>query len=86
MLPTGKQLSTLAGHSGPVLSELVESQGTDILQRFYEDSFAVFPDPQREVVREYVEYRMVTVGGHRNPVARVKICDEIEKSDRFAKT
>ena len=53
-----------------ISDELVKSQGTDILQRFYDDSFAAFPEAQREVVREYVEDRMVTVGGHRNPVAR----------------
>jgi Anaphase-promoting complex subunit 4 WD40 domain len=53
-----------------ISDELVKSQGTDILQRFYDDSFAAFPDAQRELVRGYVEDRMVTVGGHRNPVAR----------------
>jgi tetratricopeptide (TPR) repeat protein len=49
---------------------LVEAQGADILQRFYDESFAAFPATVREAVREYVEDRMVTIGGHRNPVAR----------------
>lgn len=49
---------------------LVEAQGADILQRFYDESFAAFPPAVREAVREYVEDRMVTIGGHRNPVAR----------------
>jgi hypothetical protein len=50
--------------------EVVKLQGTDILQQFYEENFAAFPATLREVVREYIEDRMVTVGGHRNPVAR----------------
>jgi hypothetical protein len=53
-----------------ISDELVKSQGADILQRFYDESFSVFPEAKREVVREYIEDRMVTVGGHRNPVAR----------------
>jgi hypothetical protein len=53
-----------------ISDELAKSQGTDILQRFYDESFAAFPDVEREAVREYVEDWMVTVGGHRNPVAR----------------
>ena len=53
-----------------VSAELVKVQGADILQRFYNESFGVFVDAEREVVREYIEDRMVTVGGHRNPVAR----------------
>src|SRR5271165_151091 len=62
-----------------ISDELVKSQGTDILQRFYDDSFAAFPDAQREVVREYVEDRMVTVGGHRNPVAREDAVAELAR-------
>jgi tetratricopeptide (TPR) repeat protein len=56
---------------------LVEAQGADILQRFYDESFAAFPATEREVVREYVEDRMVTIGGHRNPVAREDACAEL---------
>jgi CheY-like chemotaxis protein len=62
-----------------ISEQLVKSQGTDILQRFYDDSFAAFPDAQREVVREYVEDRMVTVGGHRNPVAREDAVAELAR-------
>src|SRR5271165_1887548 len=62
-----------------ISDELVKSQGTDILQRFYDESFAAFPDAQREVVREYVEDRMVTVGGHRNPVAREDAVAELAR-------
>jgi hypothetical protein len=56
---------------------LVEAQGADILQRFYNESFAAFPATVREAVREYVEDRMVTIGGHRNPVAREDACAEL---------
>jgi tetratricopeptide (TPR) repeat protein len=56
---------------------LVEAQGADILQRFYDESFAAFPAAEREAVREYVEDRMVTIGGHRNPVAREDACAEL---------
>jgi tetratricopeptide (TPR) repeat protein len=56
---------------------LVETQGADILQRFYDESFAAFPADEREAVREYVEDRMVTIGGHRNPVAREDACAEL---------
>jgi tetratricopeptide (TPR) repeat protein len=56
---------------------LVDAQGADILQRFYDESFAAFPAVEREAVREYVEDRMVTIGGHRNPVAREDACAEL---------
>ncbi len=54
-------------------ADLVAAQGADILQRFYDESFADFPD----AVREYVEDRMVTIGGHRNPVAREDAVNEL---------
>jgi tetratricopeptide (TPR) repeat protein len=67
--------------SDPQLPEitraLIEAQGADILQRFYDESFAAFPAVEREAVREYVEGRMVTIGGHRNPVAREDACAEL---------
>src|SRR5271166_3705748 len=59
--------------------ELVKSQGADILQRFYDESFAAFLDAEREAVREYIEGRMVTVGGHRNPVAREDAVAELAR-------
>lgn len=60
----------LAGSLPEITTALVAAQGADILQRFYDESFAAFSEKDREAVREYVEDRMVTVGGHRNPVAR----------------
>jgi hypothetical protein len=61
-----------------VSAELVASQGADILERFYNESFADFPDSEREAVREYVEDRLVTRGGgHRNPVAREDAVNEL---------
>jgi hypothetical protein len=62
-----------------VSGQLVASQGADILQRFYDESFAGFPDSEREAVRECVEDRMVTVGGHRNPVARDDAVDTLAR-------
>jgi WD40 repeat protein len=62
-----------------ISDELVKSQGPDILQRFYDESFAAFPDAEREAVREYIEDRMVTVGGHRNPVAREDAVAELAR-------
>jgi hypothetical protein len=62
-----------------ISDELVKSQGTDILQRFYDESFAAFPDVEREAVRVYVEDWMVTVGGHRNPVAREDAVDALAR-------
>lgn len=49
---------------------MVSSQSDDILQRFYDSSFQSFPEPHRSAIREVVEDRMITVGGHRHPVAR----------------
>jgi hypothetical protein len=57
----------------------VSRKEIDILQRFYDESFAAFSDAQREAVREYVEDRMVTVGGHRNPVAREDAVAELAR-------
>ncbi len=47
-------------------AEQVDQQGADILQNFYDRSFVGLPVE----VRRYVEDRMITVGGHRNTVAR----------------
>ena len=53
--------------SGTIItSDMVAKQGADILQDFYERAFVRFPDS----IREYIEDRMVTQKGHRNPVAR----------------
>lgn len=49
-----------------ITEDQVERQGADILQNFYGRSF----DGLHPAVRRFVEDRMVTVGGHRNPVAR----------------
>ncbi len=49
-----------------ISAEQVDRQAADILQNFYDRSFAGL-DP---AVRGYVEDRMITVGGHRNAVAR----------------
>ena len=57
----------------------VSRKEIDILQRFYDESFAAFSDAQREAVREYVEDRMVTVAGHRNPVAREDAVAELAR-------
>ena len=53
-----------------ITTDLVESQGIDILQRFYDESFLDFPESYRNSIRAYIEDHMVTrTGGHRIPVA-----------------
>ncbi|MGK0185958.1 MAG: formylglycine-generating enzyme required for sulfatase activity/WD40 repeat protein [Verrucomicrobiales bacterium] len=49
---------------------MVSGSSDDILQEFYDESFDHFPEDHRETVRKVVEDRMVTVGGHRSPIAR----------------
>ena len=56
----------LLANAPEITFDLVHSQSADILQNFYTRSF----DQLSSEVRRYVEDRMVTVGGHRNPVAR----------------
>ncbi|HYN21851.1 MAG TPA: hypothetical protein VE078_12890 [Thermoanaerobaculia bacterium] len=56
----------IAMPAAAISAEQVDRQGADILQNFYDRSFAGL-DP---AVRQYVEDRMITVGGHRNAVAR----------------
>ena len=57
----------IATPAAAISAEQVDLQGADILQNFYDRSFAGL-DP---AVRGYVEDRMITVDGHRNTVARV---------------
>jgi hypothetical protein len=53
-----------------ITADLVESQGVDILQRFYDETFLEFPESYRDPIRAYIEDHMVTrTGGHRIPVA-----------------
>jgi hypothetical protein len=53
-----------------ITADLVESQGVDILQRFYDESFLDFPESYRTPIRAYIEDHMITrTGGHRIPVA-----------------
>ncbi len=56
----------IAAGAAVVGAEQVDQQGTDILQNFYDRSFTGLGP----AVRSYVEDRMITVGGHRNAVAR----------------
>lgn len=49
-----------------ITAGLVESQSDEILVNFYQESFANLPD----AVRHFIEDRLVTEGGHRNPVAQ----------------
>jgi hypothetical protein len=53
-----------------ISSELVAVQSADILQRFYDQSFDLFPEVIRPSVRVFVEEELLTVGGHRKPVPR----------------
>lgn len=51
-------------------ASMVSERSEDILHHFYEESFASFPDSHRDKIRSVIEDRMITVGGHRHPVAR----------------
>ncbi len=53
-----------ATKAAAISAEQVEQQGDDILQNYYDRSFAGL-DP---AVRRYVEDQMISIGGHRNPV------------------
>lgn len=56
----------LARNLPHITADLVHSQSADILNNFYHESFANLPD----AVRNFIEDRLVTEGGHRNPVAQ----------------
>lgn len=60
----------LAAGAKQIDKEMVSSRTEDILSHFYEESFTALPASHREKVREMVEDRLVTDGGHRHPVAR----------------
>src|SRR5262249_21119754 len=62
-----------------ITSGLVAAQSADILQRFYDQSFEALEEHEREAAREVVEDRLVTVGGHRNPVAREDASAELAR-------
>lgn len=49
-----------------ITADLVVTQSADILNSFYHESFAGLPD----AVRHFIEDRLITEGGHRNPVAQ----------------
>lgn len=51
-------------------ASMVSDRSADILHHFYEESFTSFPDSHRDKIRSVIEDRMITVGGHRHPVAR----------------
>ena len=55
--------------------EEVDRQGADILQNFYERSFAGLPVE----VRRFIEDWLITVGGHRNAVAREDALAELRE-------
>jgi WD40 repeat protein/Flp pilus assembly protein TadD len=65
--------SRLVAKASMITAEQVQSQSSDILQNFYLRSF----DNLSTAVRTYVEDRMVTIGGHRNPVAREDALSEL---------
>lgn len=57
-----EQLNTarLSERSQQITLKTVSEQSTDILQRFYEDSFLSFPEEQRSVVRNFLENSLLT--------------------------
>jgi len=60
-----------------ITAELVEQRHGDILHEFYSRCFKGFPP----AVRRFVEDRLVTVGGHRNLVAREDAEAELARAD-----
>lgn len=67
----------LAAGAERIDASMVSERSEDILHHFYEDSFEVFRDDYREMIREIIEDRMVTFGGHRHPVAREDAEEEL---------
>ncbi|MDB5391618.1 MAG: NTPase-like protein [Planctomycetaceae bacterium] len=66
----------LATGMSSITEDQVESQSADILLNFYARSF----NGLHPAVRRFVEDRMVTVGGHRNPVAREDAIADLQAS------
>lgn len=61
----------LTANAAHISADMVSGQSDDILQRFYEDSFAPFPVEHREVIRALIEDPpMITEGGFRNALVR----------------
>jgi formylglycine-generating enzyme required for sulfatase activity len=61
----------LSVNGAQISADMVSGQSDNILQRFYEDSFSVFPVQHREVIRALIEDPpMVTEGGFRNALVR----------------
>lgn len=60
------ELNRARGLAPAITAELVEQRHGDILHEFYARCFDGFPP----AVRSFVEDRLITVGGHRNLVAR----------------
>jgi len=66
----------LATGAATITGDQVDQQSADILQNFYRRSF----EGLHPAVRRFVEDRMVTVGGHRNPVAREDALSDLTKA------
>lgn len=65
----------LAAGAEQITAEQVRRQSADILQNFYLRSFDGLP----AAVRNFIEDRLVTVGGHRNPAAREDAIAELQQ-------
>ncbi len=65
--------SRIAASESTITAEQVSRQSGNILETFYTRSFDGLPDS----VRRYVEDRMVTIGGYRNPVASEDAISEL---------
>lgn len=65
--------SRIAAKESMITAEQVSRQSSNILETFYTRSFDGLPD----AVLRYVEDRMVTIGGYRNPVASEDAISEL---------
>jgi tetratricopeptide (TPR) repeat protein len=61
----------LAAGVPEITTGMVTGQAQDILQRFYVESYAIFPPKHREAIRALIEDPpMITEGGYRNSLVR----------------
>lgn len=61
----------LAAGAPEITAAMVTGQAQDILQRFYEESYATFPPKHRDAIRALIEDPpMITEGGYRNSIVR----------------
>ncbi len=64
---------------GEISAASVRDTAADILDSYYERCFESFSPSDRDAIRELIEERFITVGGHRNPVANDDVIAHLKK-------